>query len=163
PDSRAGRGTEKTRRSDALIREKFEFLFRAQRAGAGCNVGKENRAPFQNFDGCLDTILALLRAFLFCDGRIGKVLRLRLLLRRRARDLNMMAPRAAPGSLARAALWPLRISFRRTRIVPVVIPVGAPFMDVVAHVVQPVSVRLVKPHRLRPELPSLVVIENRLR
>src|SRR5437016_13424380 len=57
PDSRARRGTEKTRRSDALIREKFEFLFHAQRAGAGGDIGKENRAPFQNFDGRLDTIL----------------------------------------------------------------------------------------------------------
>src|SRR5205814_343180 len=80
--------------------------------------------------------------------------------RRRARNLNMMAPRAAPRSLARAALWPLRISFRRMRVVPVVVPVGAPFMDVVAHVVQPVSVRLIQPHRLRPELPSFVVIGN---
>src|SRR5207302_5659369 len=72
----------------------------------------------------------------------------------------MMAPGAAPRSLARAALWPLRISFRRMRVVPVVIPVGAPFMDVVAHVVKPVSVRLIQPYRLRPELPPFVVIGN---
>src|SRR6266851_4405383 len=54
--------------------------------------------------------------------------------RRHARHLNTMAPGAAPRSLARAALRPLRISIRRARVVAVVIPVGAPFMDVVAHV-----------------------------
>src|SRR5882762_584312 len=80
--------------------------------------------------------------------------------RRRARHLNMMAPRAAPRSLARAALWALGISLRRIAVVAVVIPVGAPFMDVVAHVVEPVCVRLVKPHRLRSQLPSFVVIRN---
>src|SRR5882724_9155550 len=72
----------------------------------------------------------------------------------------MMAPRAAARSLARAALWPLRISLRRMRIVAVVIPVGAPFMDVVAHVVQSVSARLIKSHWLWPQLPSFVVIGN---
>src|SRR5712692_7014138 len=83
--------------------------------------------------------------------------------RRRARHLNMMPPRAASRSPAAAALWPQRISFRRAPVVAVVVPVGAPFMDVVAGVVEPVSIRRIQTHRLRSQLPPLVVIGNRLR
>src|SRR2546423_12617763 len=83
--------------------------------------------------------------------------------RRRARDLNMMPPGAAPRSLAGAPLWPQRISFRRAPVVAVVVPIRAPFMDVVAEVVEPVSVRRIQTHRLRSQLPPFVVIGNHLR
>src|SRR5260370_9699968 len=75
----------------------------------------------------------------------------------------MMPPRAASRSPAAAALWPQRISFRRAPAVAVVVPVGAPFMDVVAGVVEPVSIWRIQTHWLRSQLPPLVVIGNRLR
>ncbi len=85
-DPRTGGGTEKTRRSDAFPRKKFKFLFAAQGALARGNLRKENGPPFENFDGRIEAILALLRrAFLFRHRRIGEVLRLWLLLRRRRR------------------------------------------------------------------------------
>src|ERR1700741_4907800 len=58
-DARPGGRTEKPRRGDALARKKFEFLLYAQRAGAGGNLGKENRALFEDFDGGIDTMLML--------------------------------------------------------------------------------------------------------
>src|SRR5258708_11911392 len=75
----------------------------------------------------------------------------------------MMPPRPAPRSPPRAALRPQRISFRRAPVVAVVIPIGAPFMDVVAKIVEPVSIRRIQPHWLRSQLPPLVVIGNHLR
>src|SRR5712692_1512300 len=86
-DSRAGGGTEKTGRSDAFIRKEFELLFAAQRLPAGRNIWKNNRPPAENFDCGIEGILVLLRrVFLFCRGRIGEALWLRLLLRRRRCD-----------------------------------------------------------------------------
>src|SRR6266700_2373599 len=77
-DPRTGGGTEKPRRSDAFPGKKFKFLFAAQRALAGGDLGKENRAPSENHDSCIEAILALLRyALLFWHRRIGKVSRLR--------------------------------------------------------------------------------------
>src|SRR5690242_9761986 len=61
--------------------------------------------------------------------------------RGRSRNLNMMAPGAAARSFARAARWAQRISLRRMRVVAVVIPIGTPLMDVVAHVVESEGVR----------------------
>src|SRR5258708_7623765 len=96
---------------------------------------------------------------------IVRVLKLRwdARTRRRARHLNMMPPRAAPRSPAAAALRPERILLRRAPVVAVVVPVGAPFMDVVAEIVKPVSIRRIQPHRLWSQLPPLRIIGNHLR
>src|SRR5467141_175481 len=75
----------------------------------------------------------------------------------------MMPPRPAPRSPPRAALRPQRISFRRAPVVTVVVPIGAPFMHVVAEIVESKSIRRIQPHGLRSQLPPLVVIGNHLR
>ena len=70
-------------RSDALIHEEIEFPSGAKGVRIGGNVRKDNRPPAKNFDGCVETILVLLRrVFLFCRRSIGEVLWLWLLLRR---------------------------------------------------------------------------------
>src|SRR5258708_34611732 len=96
---------------------------------------------------------------------IVRVLKLRrdARTRRRARHLNMMPPGSAPRGPAAAALRPERISFRRASVVTVVVPVGAPFMDVFAEIVKPVSIRRIQTHRLWPQLPPLRIIGNHLR
>src|SRR5437867_2456832 len=67
-----------------------------------------------------------------------------------------------PGTAARgapaAARRPWRIPFGRARVVALVVPVGAPFMNVVAQIVEPIGVRRIQAHRFRPVLPPLVVI-----
>src|SRR5260370_19914954 len=73
--------------------------------------------------------------------------------RRRARDLNMMTPGATPRSPAAAALWPQRISFRRAPVGAVVVPIGAPFLHVVAKVEQPINIRRIHTPRLLRHLP----------
>src|SRR5690349_12074471 len=77
---------------------------------------------------------------------------------RGARHLNMVAPRPAARSLAAAALRALRIAVRRNGIVSGVIPVGTPFVDVVAQVVEAISVRRVKSNLLGAILPARSVI-----
>jgi len=77
----------------------------------------------------------------------------------RARHFNMMPPRTASRSSPRAATRPLRISFRRVPVVAIVIPIRAPFMDVVAGVVEPICIRRIQPNGF--PAPASTVSRNR--
>jgi hypothetical protein len=81
----------------------------------------------------------------------------------RSRHLNMMPPRATSRSPAAPASRPLRISFRRALVVSAVVPVRAPLMHIIAKIVEPICIRRIQTHRLRPQLPPHRIIWNCLR
>src|SRR5580658_2580131 len=91
--------------------------------------------------------------------------------RRAPRHFDVMAPRSAARSLARrprrtplrTLLRPPRIALSRDGIVIRVVPVAAPFVNVIAHVVKSERVRSINSNRLRPSLPSRGVVGERLR
>src|SRR5207244_676387 len=83
--------------------------------------------------------------------------------RRAAADLHGVAPRAAAGGAARAALRPPRVVLWRGRVIAGGVPVATPLVNVLADVVQAVAVRRALRHRLGTVQPPLLVAEARLR
>lgn len=78
----------------------------------------------------------------------------------------MVAPGAAPGRFARGVHWALlgapRVAIGRDRIVVRVVPVAAPFVDVVAHVVKAEGVGRVTRDGFGAGLPASCVVGERL-
>src|SRR6266481_3367448 len=73
---------------------------------------------------------------------------------RRARNLDVVPPRAATRCPAATHCRPLWISLRRASVVSGVVPIGTPFVHVVAKVVEPVRVRRIQSDRLGPFFPA---------
>ncbi len=63
--------------------------------------------------------------------------------RRRPRHLDVMAPRASARCPPTAERRPLRIALGRNGIIARVVPIGAPFMHVVAKIVEAIRIRCV--------------------
>ena len=78
-----------------------------------------------------------------------------------AAHLDVMPLRAAVGGMPAAFHGPLRISVRRESVVGRVIPIGAPFVYVIADVVEPIRIWGVQADALRPGRPSIRVIGQR--
>src|ERR1019366_7734426 len=71
-----------------------------------------------------------------------------------ARELDVMTPGAAAGTAALAVLRAGRILLRRNGVIQRVVPIGAPFVHVLAHVEQAIGVGFGLPDRLRSFLPA---------
>ena len=83
--------------------------------------------------------------------------------RRHASDLDLVPPGAASRGSPRSSRWTLRIARGRFRIVTLVVPVRAPFVNVLRYVVKPESIRSPQPNSLGPVQPELKVIRLKLR
>src|SRR5271167_158616 len=81
---------------------------------------------------------------------------------RASTDLDVVSPRAASRGTAITVAGSTGISFGRVAVVVSVVPVSAPFMHVVAQVMNTVGVGWIQSHQLRPTLPTLSVIGNQL-
>ena len=82
-----------------------------------------------------------------------------------ARDLDLVPPGPPARSAPRARRRPLRIVDGRNRIVSRVVPVGAPFVHVLAHVVKPETIGRGGADRLGSPHPAGLIsrpLENRL-
>src|SRR5215470_16493519 len=82
--------------------------------------------------------------------------------RRSACNFDVVAPGATSRGPAASLGGPLRISVGRTAIVAGVVPVAAPFMHIVAQIVEPESAGRVQTDRLRTALPTPGVIGKQL-
>ena len=71
---------------------------------------------------------------------------------------DVVAPGAASRGLANPMRGTLGISLRGMLIVGRVVPIGAPFVDVVAHVVKAVGAWRIQGDRFRAILPALAII-----
>src|SRR5215469_15664413 len=81
--------------------------------------------------------------------------------RRRTRHLDVVAPGTSAGGAALAARRPLRVALGRNGVVAGVVPIGAPFVDIVAEIVEAVRIRGVDADRLRPVLPARRIVRER--
>ena len=82
-----------------------------------------------------------------------------------AGNFDLVAPSASARSAARASRRSLRIVDRRHRVVSRVVPVGAPFVHVLAHIVKPETIGRGGAHRLgspQPAGPISKPLEHRL-
>src|SRR5438874_5574945 len=72
-----------------------------------------------------------------------------------------------PGAAARRAPftvgWPLRITLGRIAVVSRVVPVRAPFVDIVSHIIETVRIGSIQAYRLRPAHPAVRIVGERLR
>src|SRR5579871_158603 len=75
-------------------------------------------------------------------------------------DFDVMAPRSTPRGLALTLLRPRRVAAGRNGIVSGIVPVAAPFVNVVAHVVKAKVVGRVTSHRFGPRLPARCVVRQ---
>src|ERR1700688_3001163 len=78
--------------------------------------------------------------------------------RRRSRHLDVMAPRASSRGATAAGERPLRIPLGRNGIVGSVVQIGAPFVHVVAKIVEAIRVRCMQSDWLRARFPAARVI-----
>lgn len=83
--------------------------------------------------------------------------------RRAARNFHMMPPRPPARSFALPLLRTARIALRRNYIVTGIVPIVAPFVNVVAKVVNAKSVRSILRHDFRTVLPAPRIIRKSLR
>jgi len=86
---------------------------------------------------------------------------------RAARDFDVMAPRASARRLARRLHWAhgrsARVPLWRNRVIIRVVPIAAPFVDVVADVVKSECIRRVTSHRFGTIQPARRVVGQGLR
>lgn len=82
---------------------------------------------------------------------------------RATRYLHMMAPRSSPRGLPLPFVWAPWIVFRRSCIITRVVPVAAPFVNVIAKVINAESIGSVEGHDFRAGLPSGGIVRQRLR
>src|SRR5579863_3960702 len=83
--------------------------------------------------------------------------------RRAAGDFHVMPPRPSTRRFALPASWAARIPLGRTRVIIRIVPVTAPFVDIVTNVVNAEGVGSVARDRLRASLPARCIVRKRLR
>src|ERR1700756_5901977 len=83
-----------------------------------------------------------------------------------ASHLDVMTPRTSAGGLARGfqrtLFWTVRIALGRGCVVIGIVPVAAPFVDVIANVVEPECVWGILRDQLGPGLPTHGIVGQRL-
>src|ERR1039457_3861354 len=104
-------------------------------------------------------VLAFLSALSHHSKSIIRISKLRrnATPRRAPCNLDVWSPGPAARRSPRARLRPPRILLRRNQVVPRVIPIQAPFVHVLAHIVQPVPVLFGHRDRFRPFAPSRAI------
>src|ERR1700730_1160001 len=79
------------------------------------------------------------------------------------RYFDVVSPGSTTGGLAFGLVWAARVALRRHSVIIRVVPVAAPFVDVVANIVKAKGVGGIAAHRLGTGLPASGVVGERLR